>query len=408
MREGPDGAMATEQHSATWIEPRTRWYRRGSWLVLLALLVIAMMLSASVGAYSVGSRQALHIVWDHTTERAGDVPGWAAIASAGDWFAGLPVVATIGDWLEPVREWLLQAYTPREDAVIWQIRAPRVFLGAVVGGAMALATVLLQAAFRNPLADPGLVGVASSGALAALTVSLLPVAWFAHWSPWTFRLAQPGAAALACLATLLVLWLVARQLDAVEPLPFVLTGVAVNAVAIAAIGLVNAIDGDTLGQATSFWASGGLSQAAWYPVRAVALVLLFTVILAALLARPLTVLSLGDLEARHLGVRVDFVRWGAVLIAAALLGVAATHAGSIAFLGLIASQAARLWLGPDLRRLLVPSMLAGGLTLVLADLGARTIADPVELGLGLVLTLVGGPLFVVMLVQLRGRQGGLA
>jgi iron complex transport system permease protein len=402
-----DLALANERP-----EPRPRWYQRSSWLLLVLVLTAAVIYSASSGAFDVGVRQTFHVIWDHLVSRLDDFAIGRFLDDLWDGFAALPVIGSIvgflDDFTESFRGWLTPEYSPREDSVIWDIRVPRVFLGAAVGGLIALGATLIQAAFRNPLADPGLTGVSATGAWAALLMTFVPT-WTlvdsALWT-WSLKVIQPAAAAIACFLVLILLWLISRQQGSVESISFVLTGIAINAVAIAAIGLTNAFNGDVLQQATSFWATGGLSQATWYPVKATWAVLVIAWIATLWLGRTLNVFALGDREAEHLGINVSGLRLIVALIASILLGFAASYAGAIAFVGLIVPQFLRAWQGPDLRKLIPQSVLGGAITVVIADLVARTISDPVEVGIGLVLTIVGGPVFVLLMVQMRRRQGG--
>lgn len=393
-------------------QPRCHWVQRLSWLILLLLLIGSVLYSVSTGAFELGVRQTFHVFWDHEIERLETLGVWPHLVDIWHGFAGLPVVSTIVSWIDDatagLRRWLTPGYSPRDDAVIWEIRAPRVLLGAAVGGLIALGATLIQAVFRNPLADPGLTGISTTGAWVALLMTFVPTWGFATNVPWTWdlRIFQPAAAALACLLAVSLLWMVSRQQGAIESISFVLTGIALNAVMVAAIGLTNAVNGDVLQQATSFWAAGGLSQATWYPVQITWIVLVLAWGVSLFLGRPLNVFALGDREAEHLGVAVGVVRLLVVVLASVLLGFASAYAGAIAFVGLIAPQLLRSIHGPDLRVLIPQSVLAGAILVVVADLIARTIAEPIEVGIGLVLTIVGGPVFVLLMMQMRRRQGG--
>ena len=257
-----ENMIANEQY-----EPRIRWYRRMSWLLLLIVLIAAVVFSASSGAFEVGVRQTFHVIWDRCIARLDEIAFWSELTDAWDKFADLRVIGSmvgmLDDWTDSLRNWLTPDYSPREASVVWDIRVPRVFLGAAVGGLIALGATLIQAAFRNPLADPGLTGVSAAGAWAALLMTFVPGWSLVADAPWTWdlRIIQPTAAALGCLLVIILLWVISRQQRSIEPISFVLTGIAINAVAIAGIGLTNALNGDVLQQATSFWATGGLRQA---------------------------------------------------------------------------------------------------------------------------------------------------
>jgi iron complex transport system permease protein len=351
---------------------RTRWYQRVPWLILLCILIVAVVESAATGSFPVGGRQALHIILD---EAVGGVPGWLR------------------------RDWLIAAYSGADASVVWDIRMPRIVLGMAVGGLIALSATMLQGAFRNPLADPGLIGISSGGAWFALLVSL------ANWNV-SETLARPVAAFFGCLAITLLLWRIANHHGMIEVVTLILAGVAIQAVLTAVIGISNAINGDVLQQATSFWATGGLAQARWEQVRVAIAVLAVGWGLARLFAERLNVFSLGDREATHLGIEVNATRLGIVVLVSVLMAVAVAYAGAIAFVGLIVPQLMTLWLGPDYRRLISSGVIGGAVVVVLTDLVARTIAAPIEIGLGVILALIGGPLFVIVLLRVRRQQGG--
>jgi len=356
------------------LPPRTiHWYQRLPWLLLLILLSGAVIASASTGAFEVGQRQVVHILLDKV-------------------FNGTP------DWLR----WnaLIADYTKPAASVVWDIRMPRILLGTMVGGLTAISSVLLQGAFRNPLADPGLIGISSGGAWCALLVSSVSLGL-------PKLLTAPLAACAGCLVVIVVLWRIAMRNGAIEVMTLVLAGIAIQAMLVAAIGLTGALQGDVLQQASSFWATGGLVQARWDQVRVTTIALGAGWVLSLLFAGRLNVLSLGDRTAMQLGINVRDVRWQIIGLVSMLMGVAVAYAGSIAFVGLIVPHLLRVWLGPDHRQLLVSAPLAGAILVVLADLSARTVAEPVEVGLGAILALLGGPLFIMILLRVR-RQPGIA
>jgi iron complex transport system permease protein len=369
IRDAASTMPESPQHAV--LPPRPiRWYQRGTWLLLICLLLVSVIVSASTGAFAVGGKQVVHILLDKVFN---GTPGW---------------------W---VWDSLIAEYGKPAASVIWQIRLPRILLGAAVGGLTALSAVLLQGAFRNPLADPGLIGISSGGAWFALLVSF---ASFPISSTWT----TPVAAFAGCLIVTVVLWRIASRNGTIELMTLILSGVAIQAMLAAAIGLTSALKGDVLQQASSFWSTGGLAQARWDQVRVGMVVLLAGWTGARFLADRLNVFALGDRTAAQLGIGVQGLRWQVVVLVALLMGVAVAYAGAIAFVGLIVPQVLRAWLGPDHRRLLLNAPLAGAMLVVLADLAARTVAEPVEVGLGMILAIVGGPLFILILLRVRRQQ----
>ncbi len=288
---------------------------------------------------------------------------------------------------------------PQQDAILWAIRLPRVLLGALVGGALAIAGAALQGVFRNPLADPGIIGVSSGAALGAVIAIVLGVTG-------ELRGGLQIAAFAAGVLTALVVYALARYEGRTETVTLILTGVAVAAIAGAGIGFMIARADDDQLRDIVFWSLGSLGGATW---TLVVTTLPFVVVGATVCvgrARQLDLLALGEREARHLG--VDTERERTLLIAATALATSAAVAavGVVAFVGLVVPHLVRLAVGPAHRVLLPASFLLGAALLVLADLVARTATAPVELPLGVVTSLIGGPFFLWLIWRTRRAHGG--
>lgn len=296
------------------------------------------------------------------------------------------------------------------EAVVWQIRVPRTLLGLTVGAALAAAGALFQGLFRNPLADPGLLGITLGGA-AAVALTIVGAGLLATVVPWA-DLASLGAlrpylvplAAFAgslCTVGVVVLLGGGRDLDVATLL---LAGIAMNAVCGAITGLCIFLADDAQLRDLTFWTLGGLGGATWPVVTATVPVLLGGLLATPWLARSLDCLQLGEGEAAHLGVRVRRAKAGVVAIGALLVGVSVAAAGAIGFVGLVVPHLVRLTLGPGHRLLLPASALLGAALLVVADVLARTIVAPSELPIGVLTTLLGGPFFLgLLLARRRGR-----
>lgn len=285
------------------------------------------------------------------------------------------------------------------EAIVWAIRLPRVALGMLVGGGLALAGAALQAIFRNPLADPGLIGVASGASLGAVAAIVLGLSAFG-------TLTLPFAAFAGGLVATLVVYSFARFEGRTEVLTLLLTGLAINAITGAGIGYLIFRATETEVRDAVFWTLGSLGGATW---TAVLSALPFVVVGALLLpafARELNLLVLGEREAAHLGVETERVRLLVVGGAALTTGAAVAVAGTVGFVGLIVPHVIRLLAGPDNRLVLPASFLAGAALLVFADLAARTLAAPAELPLGVVTSLLGGPFFLWLLHRTRRQHGG--
>lgn len=293
-----------------------------------------------------------------------------------------------------------------EAMVLLEIRLPRVVLGILVGSALAVAGAALQGLFRNPLADPGLIGVSTGAALAA-GVAIVFGGALAAVLPGSLQGALLPAAAFAggLLATAVV-YLLAHREGRADVSTLLLAGVALNAIAGAAMGLLVFVSDDQQLRDLNFWLLGSLGGVTWERLLPALPFLLAPVLLMPMLARPLDALLLGETEAAHLGFRVESAKRLAVILAALGVGGAVALTGVIGFVGLVVPHLVRLALGPGHRLLLPASALLGASLLLLADLLARTVVLPAELPIGIVTSCVGGPFFLWLLVR-RGRRAGM-
>lgn len=286
----------------------------------------------------------------------------------------------------------------QQEAVLWVIRLPRVLLGGLVGAGLAVSGALLQGVFRNPLADPGLIGVSSGAALGAVAVIVLGIAPLGIFT-------LPAVAFVGGTLTTLLVYRLSQRHGRTDIATMLLIGLALNALAGAATGLLTYLADDPELRSIVFWTMGGLSGVLWEMVLGALPCILIAVGMAPLLSRPLNLFALGEAEARHLGVEVEQVKRGAVLLAALATGAAVAMAGPIGFIGLIVPHLIRLIAGPD-HRLLLPACALGGATLlILADLLARTIAAPAEVPVGLITAFAGGPFFLVLILRSQRAYG---
>ncbi len=272
--------------------------------------------------------------------------------------------------------------------VLWQIRIPRIVAGALVGAALATAGTLLQAIVRNPLADPQIMGVTAGAGLGGLVGMLLLPA---------YRHAVPGLAFVGGLVAMgLVLAVAWTGRGFVVPLRIMLSGVAVQALLFSAVALLTYAFADRAPAFIGF-TLGSLAGVGWSDVRLAVVPTVLGIVLALASTRALNLLLLDDASASGIGLNVEGARLGAACVAALLAAGAVSVAGLVGFVGLVVPNAARLLAGPD-HRVLLPLVVLGGAGLVVvADTGARTLAAPLELPVGALLALVGGPYFLVEL-----------
>ncbi len=284
------------------------------------------------------------------------------------------------------------------DALIVDVRLPRVLLAAIVGASLAGAGAIYQALFRNPLADPYILGVSSgaglgamlalvaTGGATALRYGMVPVAAFA------------GAVLTMALVTRLASW--RGRLDTASLL---LAGVAISYTLAALTSFLMVFAREQMATVV-FWMMGGLGSASWPYLAMVGPMFVVGAALAVISARELNLMLLGDERAGHLGLDVDRFKLFVLAVASLLTAAAVAVAGLIGFIGLMVPHAIRLVIGPDHRALLPASFLGGGIALVAADLVARTVIAPVEVPVGIVTALLGGPFFVWLLVRGEGPR----
>lgn len=287
--------------------------------------------------------------------------------------------------------------TPSIDQIVWNIRVPRLLVAALVGAMLAVSGSAYQAVFRNPLAEPYLIGVAAGAGLGATAILVSPYTWSWHG----LTLVTPAAFAGAIGAVLLAYLLGRRSLTAGAGL--ILAGVAIASLCNAASSLLY-IHNETRIATVFTWLMGGFYQSTWTRVVVLVVYVVPSMTVVLVYARPLNVLLLDEHQARYLGIDVERVRL--VVLAAASLGAAAavSVSGLIGFVGLIVPHVARLIAGPDHRRMLPLAVVGGATLLIGADIVARTALKPVEIPVGIVTACVGGPFFLLLL----GRRGRAA
>lgn len=289
------------------------------------------------------------------------------------------------------------------DGLLWNLRLPRVALALAVGAALGLAGALTQGLFRNPMADPGLLGV-SSGAACAVALMLTLASSFTLGLPPAWRIwALPLAGFAGALGLSLLLERSARWLTPGSVAGLLLTGLAVNALALAVVGLCSFVATDEQLRSLSFWTLGSLAGAQWPIVGLLGLVLAWGLWQGRRDAQALNALALGEAVAGHLGLDLARLRLRLIALVALLCGLAVAWCGSIGFIGLMAPHAARALVGADQRRSLPLAMALGALLLLLADTLARTLLLPVELPVGILTALMGAPAFLLLLARSAGR-----
>ena len=298
--------------------------------------------------------------------------------------------------------WLDGRAAQGDDAVVLMLRLPRVLMAALVGASLACSGATMQGLFRNPLVEPGLVGVSAGAALGAIGMIVLGGSVVAALPPWLGSFGTAGAAfAGGLLATWLVYLFGARRPGVATLL---LAGVAINAVAMAGVGLLTYVADEHQLRDLSFWTLGSLGGTSWARLGAAAPLMLLPLACLPGQARALNALLLGEREASLLGFDPSRLRRRLVLLVAMATGAAVAMCGVIGFVGLLMPHVLRLRWGPDHRLLLPASALAGASLMIGADAVARTLVAPTELPVGVITALLGGPFFLWLLMRLRAGE----
>ncbi|MDP1511720.1 iron ABC transporter permease [Paenibacillus ottowii] len=295
--------------------------------------------------------------------------------------------------LQEINQILLHNDESTYRTILMDLRLPRVLVGLLVGACLAASGALLQGVMKNPLADPGIIGVSAGGGLAAvITMVMLP----------QLSYLLPVSAFLGAFLSAIVIYLLAWDRRA-SPVKIVLAGVAINALLGALTNGVMVMYSDRV-QAVLPWLSGGLNGRSWHHLEFMAPYAIIGLIASLFAIKPANLLLLGDDSAQLLGQRVELQRMLIILLSALLAGTAVSVAGLIGFVGLVVPHIIRLLIGEDYRFLLPLSIVGGGTLVVLADTVARSWFDPIELPVGILLAVIGAPFFLILLKK-RGNFG---
>ena len=296
------------------------------------------------------------------------------------------------------------AIAERDRLVLLSVRLPRIAMAVVIGAMLASSGAIMQGLFRNPLADPALVGVSSGGALAAASSIVIGDRMAANATPLPFAV-LPIAAFCGSLITTAILQRLSTRGRTTSIAIFLLAGLAIAALANAGIGLLVFVADDRQLRDITFWMLGSLGGATWEKVSLIAPFLLAMLAAVPFIGRGLDLLVLGEAEAFHMGIAVERLKRIAIVLIAAMTGAAVAFAGVVGFVGIVVPHLLRLVIGPGHRKLLPASAILGATLMLVADTAARTLAAPAEVPIGVLTALVGAPFFLVLLLRQRGLAG---
>jgi len=288
---------------------------------------------------------------------------------------------------------------PQYEGVLTIVRIPRVLLGLLVGAALGISGTAVQGIFRNPLAEPGLIGISAGASLMAVIIIVLEISLFASLSNLLgYYLLAFGAFTGAGIATMLV-YQISRTDGKSNVATMLLAGIAINALAGALTGLLTFVADDQQLRNITFWMLGSLAGASRETVISILPFVLLPILLLPRMGRSLNAFSLGEVQAGQLGLQVDVVKRNVVILATMAVGASVAVSGIIGFVGLLVPHTIRLVIGVDNRHVLPASALFGALMITLADMLCRTVIAPVELPIGVVTALLGTPLFLYILIK---------
>jgi iron complex transport system permease protein len=332
-------------------------------LWLLFLLIAGAVFSAGVGALHIAPAQVAAILCDKL--------GW-----------------TLGI-----------AYEEQQAAVLLAIRLPRVLLGMGVGAALGISGASIQGLFRNPLADPGLIGISSGASLFAVLAIVIQSSMIGMLGQWLNFYVLPFVAFFGAAATTLLVFRLSQWQGQVLVARMLLVGVAINALIGATIGLLMYLSTDAQLRNITFWNLGSLGGATWQTLWIMLPLVLISAFGLMRQAKSLNLLNLGESQAENLGVNLKTLRWQIVCFATLAVGASVALTGVIGFVGLVVPHMIRMIGGTDHRKLLLAAALGGAFALNITDTLARTLVAPAELPVGVVTALLGAPLFLYLLLK---------
>lgn len=333
--------------------------------VIVALLPISILLGVGVGAVSISPMQSLGIL----CKKLG-----------------------IGSSI---------SFSETQEAVLGIIRLPRVLLATLVGASLAVSGTAMQGLFRNPLADPGLIGISSGASLAAVSFIVMGMGWFSSFGTiWGVYALSVFTFIGAFAATILVYRL--SQVDGKTVVSMMLlSGIAVNALSQSVMGAFTYTANDAQLRSITFWTLGSLGGATWSNVLGILPFTLAPILLLPRMSKALNAFALGENNAAHLGINTEQTKRIIIMLTAMGVGASVAVSGIIVFVGLVVPHIIRLLIGPDHGILIPISAIAGAVLLICADIISRTIMPPSEIPIGIITGLIGAPFFLYILIKQR-------
>lgn len=328
----------------------------------------------------------------------------AVVISAG--MGALPVspAQSIAILLKQVGIRLNTEYNDQQQIVITAIRLPRVLFGIFIGATLSMCGTAIQGLFRNPLADPVLIGISSGAALFTVFMIVVGLQLFGGLFHLAGAYALSFAAFAGAFVTSITIYRISQAGGKTIVSTMLLAGIAISAIAAAGTGLMTLMANDAQLRTITFWNLGSLGGASWSSLTVLVPICLICLVGLPLLSKPLNALVLGETNAAHIGINVESLKTKVIVLAALGVGVCVSVSGIIGFVGLVTPHIIRKLIGPEHRQVFIASGLLGAIILVMADLVCRTVIAPIEIPIGIVTALIGAPFFLYLLLREKKNQ----
>ena len=309
------------------------------------------------------------------------------------------LAVTIGSFKISVFDILLGKLDELGSTILYTIRMPRVMLAAFVGASLAISGACLQGLFRNPLADPGLIGVSAGAALGAAFAIVFSSRFISlnFLGPYLI----PFSAIIGSASVIIILFVITKGFGYDGVTYMLLAGIAVNAIAGVGIGVLTYISDDSELRSLTFWTMGSFGGVTWPLIMPAILVIIFSIVWIIGLSRKLDLIQLGDVEASRLGINIKKVRFGVIISSAVVVGISVALSGMIGFVGLVVPHLVRILGGVNHLYVLISSAIFGSILMVISDMMCRVIISPAELPVGLITSGLGSPFFLWLIFKMR-------
>ena len=312
------------------------------------------------------------------------------------------LAVTIGSFKISVFDILLGKLDELGSTILYTIRMPRVMLAAFVGASLAISGACLQGLFRNPLADPGLIGVSAGAALGAAFAIVFSSRFISldFLGPYLI----PFSAIIGSASVIIILFVITKGFGYDGVTYMLLAGIAVNAIAGVGIGVLTYISDDSELRSLTFWTMGSFGGVTWPLIMPAIVVILFSIVWIIGLSRKLDLIQLGDVEASRLGINIKKVRFGVIISSAVVVGISVALSGMIGFVGLVVPHLVRILGGVNHLYVLIGSAISGSILMIISDMMCRVIISPAELPVGLITSGLGSPFFLWLIFKMRTKN----